>query len=475
MQDFLARHDYGMFLDGNFTSAVQGTNIDCVSPVTNLKWKSIHAASKHEVEAAIASSKEAFSTWKKVPGTERSHILYRIGTFMEEHREALADIVVMEMGKPIKEARAEVDYAAGYFYWFAGEAARLYGMTIPSSSPDKRGILHKQPVGVCAMITPWNFPLAMPARKLGAAWAAGCTTVAKPSPETPISTLALAYISHEAGLPPGVFNVVCGNEKMIGETFLQSKDIAKLSFTGSETVGRYLYEKSAPTLKKLTLELGGHAPLIVFEDADINLAIQQTLAAKFRNSGQTCVCPNRIYVHESIYDAFAMKLVEGVKALRLGDPRLDDTELSHVLHPASRTKLADHLKDALDQGAKCLYSSEQAGGPKVIGQVTESMRVYREETFAPLLPLLSFSSEEEVVRMANDTPYGLSAYFFTRDLSRAHRVSEALDFGIIGVNDGAPSAPQSVFGGVKASGFGREGGPTGIDEYVTQKFVSVQV
>ncbi|MCB1135622.1 MAG: NAD-dependent succinate-semialdehyde dehydrogenase [Chlamydiia bacterium] len=472
MEEFLSRHDHGLFIHGSFTPGLKGQHRPLVSPVTGLKWKSVHTASKSEIQQAIESAREGFQVWRGTAPTQRAHVLNRMAELMIAHRQALADTMVMEMGKPVKEALAEVEYAAGYFRWCAGEAVRTYGQVIPSHSDSKRLWVTEEPIGVCAAITPWNFPLAIPARKLAAAWAAGCSVIAKPSPEVPISMLALAYLSQEAGLPPGVFNVLCGDEAMIGEGVLASADVRKLSFTGSSEVGRMLYARCAPTLKRVTMELGGHAPAVIFDDADLVRAVQQLIAAKLRNSGQTCVCPNRIYVQRNIAEAFSARLVDELGKLRVGDPRLPDTDISEILHPSSRQKVEAHRQDALDKGAHCLLGGSHPSDPMVLSDVTPEMMVMQGETFGPLFPLVCFDEDEEGIEKANASPYGLAAYVFTQNAERGRRATEALHYGVIGWNDGLPSAPHAPFGGMQDSGFGREGGSRGIYEYLEQKYVS---
>jgi succinate-semialdehyde dehydrogenase/glutarate-semialdehyde dehydrogenase len=349
---------------------------------------------------------------------------------------------------------------------------RIQGYEIAAPSPDKRLWVAKEAIGVCAAITPWNFPLAIPARKLAPAWAAGCPVLLKPSPECPLSALALADISQKAGLPEGVFQILCGDEKMLGELLLQDTRVRKLSFTGSTEVGKTLYRACAPSLKRVTLELGGHAPFIVFDDADLEQAVQGLLQAKFRNTGQTCVSPNRIYVHQDVYTVFVQRLVERCKRLREGDPRLEETDLSCFLHPSAQAKVKLHLEDALGKGAELLYAGEGSGAPRILSRVDESMLIAQEETFGPVIPLFSFESETEVLRAANASPFGLAAYVFTQGLGRARRCVEALEFGVIGLNDGAPSNPHAPFGGLKASGLGKEGGQSGMAEYLVEKFVS---
>lgn len=473
VEQFLDQPTLGFFIDGEFVIPPNRQELTLISPVTNQPWKSLSSANTSDAEQAIASAEKAYPLWKNTPPPTRGKYLQRIGNLIEEYAMDFTKIMATEMGKPITQGKGEVSYASGYFYWYAGEAERIYGVTVPSQFEGKKLMILYEPVGVCATITPWNFPLAIPARKIAAALAAGCTVINKPSPETPVTMLLFAHICKMAELPPGVVNVIPGPEKEIGETLLHSSSVRKLSFTGSTKVGKYLYRQSAETLKKLTLELGGHAPLIVFDDADIDKAVSGTILSKFRNNGQTCVCPNRIFVQEGIYVAFVEKLIDEIKKLRLGDPFDPKSELSAVLHPASIEKVNRHIQDAIDKGAKAELMGKEPYEPVVLSHVTPEMVIFNEETFGPVVPLIRFKGDEEGIAMANASEFGLSSYVFTENLKRANRVIDALEYGIIGLNDGLPSTYQASFGGVKSSGFGREGGPTGIKEYLVEKFVSV--
>jgi succinate-semialdehyde dehydrogenase/glutarate-semialdehyde dehydrogenase len=381
--------------------------------------------------------------------------------------------MTLEMGKTITEGLAEVEYAAGYFDWFAGEAERVYGTFVPSRHIHKRVSIVQRPVGPSAMITPWNFPIAMASRKIAAALAAGCTAVVKPAQECPLSLLSIASIAQEEGLPPGCLNVFFGDPQEIGEAFLTSGIIRKLTFTGSTNVGRYLYQNSAATLKKLTLELGGHAPFIVYDDANLQKAAEQAIASKFRNNGQTCVCPNRFYIHSKIHDEFVSALTDMAKQLKIGDPLDPKTNLSTAMHPTSVVKVKRHIEDALSKGAKVVLGGEEVFEPTILTGITEDMLISQEETFGPVIAISCFDSLGQVIEMANHTPYGLAAYVFTDSIDKGHKTVELLDYGVIGLNDGAPSAPEISFGGVKTSGFGREGGPSGIYEYLVEKTVSM--
>ncbi len=431
-------------------------------------------AENGSAEQAVEAASQSFDRWKKTPPQERSRILRKVGDIMLDHRVRLANIMTGEMGKTRKDGLAEVAYSSGFFHWFSGEAERLYNSQLRSPDGDKTIHYLKAPVGPCGLITPWNFPLAMPARKIAAALAAGCSLVLKPAAECPMSALFTAFACREAGIPPGVVNVILGDAKTVGETLLDSPKIKKISFTGSTEVGIYLYERSAKTLKKLSLELGGNAPVIIFDDADIDLAVEQAVIAKFRNNGQSCVAANRIFVQESVHDAFAEKFTAAVKKLKVGDPADPETDLTDTLHSSVLEKVPKHIEDALKNGAKALLKGSRPFEPTILSEAAPEMLICREETFGPAVPLIRFSEESDAFGMANDTPYGLASYLFTQSLKRARRAMDELQFGIIGINDGLPSSPSLSFGGVKKSGLGREGGPAGIDEYLVEKCVSLR-
>jgi succinate-semialdehyde dehydrogenase/glutarate-semialdehyde dehydrogenase len=396
---------------------------------------------------------------------------------MLENRDALAELLSLEQGKPLAEARGEVGYAASFFEWFAEEAKRSYGDVIPSPNPNAKIIVTREPIGVVAAITPWNFPLAMITRKAGPALAAGCTVVLKPSEETPLSAFALAVLAEKAGIPAGVFNVVSGDAVAIGGVLTESEAVRKLSFTGSTRVGKLLAKQSADTLKKLSLELGGNAPFIVFDDADIDAAVQGAMASKFRNTGQTCVCVNRFYVQDGVYDAFTQALTAAVRKMRVGNALQGDVEQGPLINAAALKKVETHVADALEKGAKVLTGGKPhaLGGtfyePTVLADASKSMLIAGEETFGPVAACFRFKTEEEVIAAANDTPFGLSAYFYTRDLARAWRVAEALESGMVGINEGIVSTEVAPFGGVKQSGLGREGSKYGLDEYTELKYM----
>jgi len=430
-----------------------------------------------ETAQAIAAAERALSAWRLLTAKERGVRVRRWGELMLEHRDALAELLTREQGKPLAEARGEVGYAASFFEWFAEEAKRAYGDVIPSPNPNAKIIVTREPVGVVAAITPWNFPLAMITRKAGPALAAGCTMVLKPSEETPLSALALAVLAAKAGIPPGVFNIVSGDAVAIGGALTESDVVRKLSFTGSTRVGKLLAKQSADTLKKLSLELGGNAPFIVFDDADIDAAVQGAMASKFRNTGQTCVCVNRLYVQDGVYDAFTQALAQAARKMRVGDALQGDVEQGPLINQAALSKVEAHVADALQKGAKVLTGGKRhaLGGtfyePTVLVDASSSMLIAQEETFGPVAACFRFKTEDEAVTAANATPFGLSAYLYTRDLARAWRVGEALESGMVGINEGILSTEVAPFGGVKQSGLGREGSKYGLDEYTELKYM----
>ncbi|KAE8762037.1 succinate-semialdehyde dehydrogenase [Paraburkholderia madseniana] len=430
-----------------------------------------------ETTHAVAAAERAFPAWRSITAKERGARVRRWGELMLENRDALAELLTREQGKPLAEARGEVGYAASFLEWFAEEAKRSYGDVIPSPNPNAKIIVTREPVGVVAAITPWNFPLAMITRKAGPALAAGCTMVLKPSEETPLSALALAVLAEKAGIPPGVFNIVSGDAVAIGGVLTESEVVRKLSFTGSTRVGKLLAKQSADTLKKLSLELGGNAPFIVFDDADIDAAVQGAMASKFRNTGQTCVCVNRFYVQDGIYDAFTQALTQAVRKMRVGNALQGEVEQGPLINQAALKKVEAHVADALQKGAKVLTGGKPhaLGGtfyePTVLIDASNSMLIAAEETFGPVAACFRFKTEDEAIAAANDTPFGLSAYFYTRDLARAWRVAEALESGMVGINEGILSTEVAPFGGVKQSGLGREGSKYGLDEYTELKYM----
>ncbi|MFH1819505.1 MAG: NAD-dependent succinate-semialdehyde dehydrogenase [Pseudomonadota bacterium] len=432
-----------------------------------------------DVERAIEVAHAEFVGWRDTPAKSRAQLLRRWFDLILQHRDDLATIMVSEQGKPLDEARGEIDYAASFIEWFAEEARRVYGDVVPSPWADRRMFTLKQPVGVAALITPWNFPAAMLTRKAGAALAAGCTVVAKPASQTPFTALALAELAQRAGLPAGVLNVVTGDAAAIGAVLTSHPRVRKVSFTGSTAVGKQLLAQSAGTLKHVSLELGGNAPFIVFDDADLDAAVAGALASKYRNSGQTCVCANRVFVQDKIFDAFAGKFAAAVAQLEVGEGFTPEVETGPLISSAALQKVEAHIADALTHGASLLTGGHRhaLGGlffqPTVLSQCTPDMQICRDETFGPVAPLIRFADEAEVIRMANDTEYGLAAYAYTRDLGRAWRLAEQLDYGMVGINAGLISTAEVAFGGVKQSGLGREGGRSGIDEYLESKYVNL--
>ena len=468
------------FIAGKWCEADRGARTDIFNPANGERLGSVPNMGAEETARAIDAARAAQPAWRQRTAKERATVLRKWFDLMLRHQEDLARIMTAEQGKPLTEARGEVAYAAAFIEWFAEEAKRVYGETIPGHQPDKRIIVQKEPVGVTAAITPWNFPAAMITRKAAPALAAGCAMVLKPAPQTPFSALALAALAEEAGLPAGLFSVITADAEQsiaVGAELCRNPIVRKLSFTGSTGVGIKLMEQCAPTVKKLSLELGGNAPFIVFDDADLDAAVEGAMISKYRNAGQTCVCANRIYVQDGVYDAFAAKLVEAVKKLKVGDGTVAQVTTGPLINAAAVSKVQQHLKDATDKGAKVLVGGKphELGGfffePTVLTDIDSSMLVAREETFGPLAPLFRFNDEADVIRQANDTEFGLAAYFYARDLSRAFRVAEALEYGMVGINTGLISTEVAPFGGMKSSGLGREGSRHGIDEYVEIKYL----
>ncbi len=440
------------------------------SPVLKSQWLTAYQADNETIEEALKAIE--IPSLQKMTAYQRSLILDRIVSLLEEEKPDIAKLITLETGKPIREATNEVDYTASYFKWFSEEAKRVYGMEIPSQFSDKRLFLKYEPIGPSAIITPWNFPIAMAGRKIAAAFAAGCPIIAKPSPETPASLITLGTLCLKAGIPKEALQILIGNEKKIGKAFLNAPSIRKLSFTGSLKIGQYLYRGCAQTLKKMTMELGGNAPCIIFDDADLEKALEGTLIAKFRQSGQTCICVNRLFVQKNIYSKFLEGFIEKVKQLPIGNPLEELTYFSYAIHPLSEKKTKAHIKEALSKGAKTHLGATKPYEPEILTNVTDDMLIFNEETFGPVAAIASFEDQDEVIRRANQTPYGLAAYVFTEGLQRSETICHRLQFGMIGLNDGSPSSAQLPFGGIKASGLGREGGPTGIYEYLTEKIIS---
>ncbi len=448
------------------------------NPATGDSIASIADCGAAEAQSMANAAVEGFTRWKNVTSFERSAIMRRWYNLMVEHESEMARLMSLEMGKPVTEARGEVRYAAGFVEWYAEEAKRVYGDTIPSHAAHKRLFAVKQPVGPVYAITPWNFPAAMVTRKAAPALAAGCSFVLKPAEQTPLTALYLAFLWQEAGGSPDVFQVITTADPVpVSKVFIEDMRIRKLTFTGSTEVGKLLYAQSAATMKRISLELGGHAPFLIFADADIPLAVREVVACKFRNAGQTCVCTNRIYVEESIHEPFSQQLTEAVRTLRVGNPLDAQTQIGPLIDQAGLAKVKSHVADAIQHGARALIGGNARDGlyfdPTVLVDVQPGMLLMKEETFGPVAPVLTFKDTAEAIQMANDTPYGLASYLYTRDLDRAIRVAEALEYGIVGLNDGLPSTPQAPFGGVKESGMGREGGKWGIEEYLNVKYISL--
>jgi succinate-semialdehyde dehydrogenase/glutarate-semialdehyde dehydrogenase len=447
------------------------------NPATGAILAEVPDLGRAETERAVLAAAAALPSWRSLAASDRAAALRRFAGLMREARDELARILTLEQGKPLQEARAEIDYAAAYFDWFAEEARRVYGETIPAPDSARRITVLRQAVGVVAAITPWNFPSAMITRKLAPALAAGCTVVLKPSELTPLSALALARLGQAAGVPDGVFNVVTGRPGEIGEVLTGHPTVRKLTFTGSTAVGKTLMAKCAPTVKRLSLELGGNAPFMVFDTADLDRAVEGVMASKFRNAGQTCVCANRILVQAGVYDRFLERLEARVRALKVGDGLDPSVDIGPLINASAVDKVQDHLADALRQGGRLVAGGERHGAgalfftPTLIEGATRGMRVFREETFGPLAALFRFETEADGLAMANDTSAGLAAYVYTRDLDQYFRVAEALDYGMVGVNEGLISTEVAPFGGVKESGFGREGSRHGLDDYLSLKTV----
>ena len=467
------------YVDGEWIDARSGQTINVTNPATGAVLGTVPNLDALETRRAIEAASAAFPAWAARTAKDRAAILRRWNDLMLANVDDLGMLMTAEQGKPLAEAKGEIAYAASFIEWFAEEGKRLYGDMIPGHQPDKRILVMRQPVGVVAAITPWNFPAAMITRKAGPALAAGCTFVCKPATQTPYSALAMAELAHRAGIPKGVFSVITGPSTAIGGEMTGNPLVRKLTFTGSTEVGKKLMSQCVPTLKKVSLELGGNAPFIVFDDADLDAAVLGAIASKYRNTGQTCVCANRLLVQEGVYDAFVAKLAEAVKKLRVGDGLAGPTEQGPLIDAKAVAKVEEHIADAVAKGGKVALGGKRhaLGGtffePTIITHVTSSMMMAREETFGPVAPVFSFKDEKQAIRMANDTEFGLASYFYTRDLARAFRVSEGLEYGIVGLNTGLISTEVAPFGGVKESGFGREGSKYGILDYTELKYLCI--
>ena len=467
------------YIDGEWVGAGSNETIDVTNPATGDLLGTIPKMGAEETRRAIEAANAAYPAWRAKTAKERAAILRKWQDLMVANQEDLARIMTAEQGKPLAESMGEILYAASFIEWFAEEGKRIYGDTIPQHAPGKRIIVTKEPVGVVAAITPWNFPSAMITRKAGPALAAGCTMVVKPATSTPYSALALAELGERAGIPKGVFSVVTGKSGEIGDEMTSNPIVRKITFTGSTEVGKILMKQAAGTVKKVSMELGGNAPFIVFDDADLDKAVDGAMASKFRNTGQTCVCANRILVQDSVYDAFAEKLEAAVAKMEVGDGLKGVTHQGPLIDAAAVEKVEEHIDDAVSKGARIVTGGKRHGlggtffEPTILADVTTDMKVTREETFGPVAPLYRFDTEDEALRMANDTEYGLASYFYSRDIGRIWRVMEGLEYGIVGVNEGIISTEVAPFGGMKESGIGREGSKYGIDDFVEVKYALI--
>ncbi|CAH3952472.1 TPA: NADP-dependent succinate-semialdehyde dehydrogenase [Klebsiella oxytoca] len=469
------------FIDGRWRDASSGETLGVTNPANGQQLGRVPKMGAEETREAIDAAARALPAWRALTARERATILRRWFDLMMEHQDDLARLMTLEQGKPLAEAKGEIGYAASFIEWFAEEGKRIYGDTIPGHQADKRLLVIKQPIGVTAAITPWNFPSAMITRKAGPALAAGCTMVLKPASQTPFSALALAELANRAGIPEGVFNVVTGSASEVGNELTGNPLVRKLSFTGSTEIGRQLMEQCAKDIKKVSLELGGNAPFIIFDDADLDKAVEGALASKFRNAGQTCVCANRLYIQDGVYDRFAEKLQQAVSKLQIGDGLQPNVTIGPLIDEKAIAKVQEHIADALDKGARVTTGGKphELGGnffqPTILVDVPSDAKVAKEETFGPLAPLFRFKDEADVIAQANDTEFGLAAYFYARDLGRVFRVGEALEYGIIGINTGLISTEVAPFGGVKSSGLGREGSKYGIEDYLEIKYMCIGI
>ncbi len=467
------------YINGEWVDADDGGTLDVTNPSSGSVIGTVPKLGAAETARAIDAAEAAFQSWRKRTAKQRAVCLKKLAELMLENEEDLAKLMTIEQGKPLVESRGEVAYAASFFEWFAEEGRRVYGDVIPHHLPDRRIVVIKEPIGVCAAVTPWNFPSAMITRKAGPALATGCTIVIKPASSTPYSALALCELAERAGIPAGVLNVVTGSSGQIGGELTSNSKVRKLSFTGSTEIGKVLMRQCADTVKKVSMELGGNAPFIVFDDADIDAAVAGAIQSKYRNAGQTCVCANRIFAHEDIYDEFAEKLASTVREMKVGDGLEEGTEVGPLIDVAAVEKVEAHINDAVAKGAEVAVggSRHERGGtffqPTVIKHVKVNMDVSNEETFGPLAPLFKFNNEDEIIEMANATEFGLAAYLYSRDIGRVWRMSEALEYGIVGINTGIISTEVAPFGGMKESGFGREGSKYGIEDYVEVKYLCV--
>ena len=467
------------YINGEWINSISGEVISVNNPATLKEIGTVPKCGKEETKLAIEAANNAWPKWRSISARERSNILRKWFDLIIQNKEELAKIMTIEQGKPINESRGEIVYGASFIEWFSEEAKRVYGDTIPDPLTDRRILVLKQPVGVVASITPWNFPNAMITRKCAPALAVGCPVVIKPASQTPFSALALAQLAEEAGFPKGTLNVITGKASEIGDELATNPIVRKLSFTGSTEIGKQLLQKCAGTVKKVSMELGGHAPFIVFDDANIDDAVTGAMQSKFRNTGQTCVCANRVYVQEKVYDEFCKKFVEAVSKMKVGDGLDEEVSSGPLIDENSLNKVEEHVLDAISTGAKvAIGGAKHALGmnfyqPTILTNVTPKAKITFEETFGPVAPVYKFKDEEEVIQLANNSPYGLASYFYSRDIGRIWRVAEALEYGMVGVNTGLTSKAEAPFGGVKESGLGREGSKYGIDDFIEIKYVNM--
>ncbi len=467
------------YIDGKWCDSNDGSTFDVTNPANGAVIATCASCGTDETKQAVEAASRAFNTWRQTTAKERAAILRKWFTLMMEAQEDLAHILTAEQGKPLAESRAEIGYGANYIEWFSEESKRIYGDTIPEPSKDRRIIVIKQPVGVVACITPWNFPNAMLTRKIAPALAAGCTVVCKPANATPLSAFAFAELAERAGVPPGVINIVAGRTSEIGSELTSNPTVRKLTFTGSTPVGKRLMAACSATVKRTSMELGGNAPFIVFDDADIDAAVAGAVICKFRNAGQTCVCANRILVQESVYDEFSEKLAAATAGLKLGDGTADGVTMGPLINEGAANDVIEFIEDAVANGANLVAGGRRSDlgacyiEPTILTGVNDEMRVFREEIFGPVAPIFKFKTEDEAIAMANDTEFGLACYFYSRDIGRIWRVGEGLEYGIVGINEGIISNEMAPFGGVKESGQGREGSKYGLDDYLEIKYMCV--
>jgi succinate-semialdehyde dehydrogenase/glutarate-semialdehyde dehydrogenase len=462
-------------INGQWRDAASGKTIQVSNPATDEILGTVPSMSEQETLEAIAAAEKAFASWRQLTAAERCLRIRKLYDLMIENEDDLARIMTLEQGKPLQEAKGEIRYSAGFLQWFSEEGKRAYGETIPAPKTSQRIVVIREPIGVTAAITPWNFPSAMITRKMGPALAAGCPVVIKPASQTPYSALALGALAEEAGFPAGVINIITGSAREIGNAICASPVVRKLTFTGSTEIGKVLLKQCADTVKKTSMELGGHAPFIIFPDADLDAAVTGAIASKFRNNGQTCVCANRFYVHNDVYEDFAQKFKAAVAQLKIGNGLEPGVDLGPLIDDNAVKKVEEHIRNAVQKGAKIFHGGKKLQGrffePTILTDCSDDMLISCEETFGPVAPLYRFKSEEEVIARANNTPFGLAAYFYTQNLARTIRVAERLEYGIIGINEGIVSNPEAPFGGMKESGIGREGSHWGLDEFLEVKYL----